>query len=458
MEIHQIRRPAHLEHVEEDVLGFDLEMANSFYRTLPVICMIGTEQYLPSHKTCLITLASITERHEEEQLIRWFLDHLRTFQARQGGLRLLTFSGEENDLPWVRERIQRYQIEPEACAILDELESLDLRLMFQGRTQTDRISLKRLEEQFGIHRESELSSRQVSQLLTKVVGSKDPLADIPEEIGAYLIEDVHHLLLILDQWDTQSLQEHFLSEYEYLNRLTSLSRLGRRVLDGPKGRLKGALAQEMRGFLKALGDGIEGAVARGTFSGFTLPGLPELDDAHSEAERLERRFRNVADIQVGGENGDPYRLGTQLSRPKGTLAVVENKGRVLMIRRADHLKRAPGLWGLPGGVLETGETPGEGAVRELREEVNLRGEPLHLLGTTPSVSGHYELFWTAVRVEDVSTMAPDTDEVAEARWVAPEDLGGLEPLIPGAVEGFRQFLGNQWGNTRRSKGGSRNGR
>ena len=140
-----------------------------------------------------------------------------------------------------------------------------------------------------------------------------------------------------------------------------------------------------------------------------------------------------------------YRLTRQLDKPKGTLALVRRRGKVLMIRRADHLKRAPGYWGLPGGILEPGESPTEGAVRELREELNLEGAPLQILGTRPSMSGEYELFWVELEVADTSPMKPHTGEVAEARWVGPEELLQLEPLVPGATDGFRDFLGADWG-------------
>jgi len=451
MEIQQLIRTMELKSVGEDVLGFDLEMANSFRRQLPVICMIGLEHYEADNHRCVTTLATITRREEEPQLVRWFLEFLRNFRDRHGKLRLVTFSGEENDLPWMEERISRYGIEASERAILDELESVDLRIEFFKRTQTNRISLKKLEEEFGIIRESEMSSRKVSQVLTNVLTEDHRQDEIPQEIYDYLVEDVHHMLCILNDWDKQKLDSHFLPEFEYLNRVTSLMRLCRRVLDSPRVRLKGGEGEALAAFLGDLGAGLEGAVAAQSFAQFALPGLPPLEASHPEVERLSRRFDSVRRIELGGQNGTPYRLMAQLGQPKGTLAVVQRGGQVLMIRRADHLKRAPGMWGLPGGVMEQGETPGAGAARELLEEVNLRGRPRHVLGTTPSVTGHYELFWVAMDVEDYSTLKPDAAEVAETRWVGPEDLPGLHPLIPGAEDGFRQFLGQGWGAAHRHR-------
>ncbi len=49
-------------------------------------------------------------------------------------------------------------------------------------------------------------------------------------------------------------------------------------------------------------------------------------------------------------------------------SVVRHDGRILLCRRAIEPRK--GLWTLPAGYLESGETPAEGAIREAREEAN----------------------------------------------------------------------------------------
>ncbi len=68
-------------------------------------------------------------------------------------------------------------------------------------------------------------------------------------------------------------------------------------------------------------------------------------------------------------------MADRLYPPRPILAVslaVFKQGRALIARRA----RAPlkGLYSLPGGVVEIGETLHEAALRELYEEVSLRAE------------------------------------------------------------------------------------
>ena len=60
MEIQHLARPADLQEISEDILGFDLEMANSFRHLAPVICMIGTDRYDADRALCVATIASIT--------------------------------------------------------------------------------------------------------------------------------------------------------------------------------------------------------------------------------------------------------------------------------------------------------------------------------------------------------------------------------------------------------------
>lgn len=63
----------------------------------------------------------------------------------------------------------------------------------------------------------------------------------------------------------------------------------------------------------------------------------------------------------------------------GEAAVIDEEGRILLIRRADN-----GLWAMPGGALEVGETPAEGVLREAFEESGVRAETVALVGVFDS--------------------------------------------------------------------------
>jgi len=57
-----------------------------------------------------------------------------------------------------------------------------------------------------------------------------------------------------------------------------------------------------------------------------------------------------------------------------------DRDRVLLVRRSFTEKFLPGSWGVPCGKLEPHESPGVGALRELFEETNLKGELVKMVG------------------------------------------------------------------------------
>jgi 8-oxo-dGTP pyrophosphatase MutT (NUDIX family) len=81
---------------------------------------------------------------------------------------------------------------------------------------------------------------------------------------------------------------------------------------------------------------------------------------------------------------------------------------------------------LPGGGLDRGETPVDGVLRELREEVGLTLAPelLRLASEFDQVVEHRRdhvwLFEAEVTAE--LAVVPDGREILEARWLRPETL------------------------------------
>lgn len=78
------------------------------------------------------------------------------------------------------------------------------------------------------------------------------------------------------------------------------------------------------------------------------------------------------------------------------------EGRVLLCRRSIEPSR--GLWTLPAGYLEMGETVEEAAMREAREEANANLGPLRLLAiyNLPTFGELYVIFESALRTPQVA--------------------------------------------------------
>ncbi|MEX2481798.1 MAG: NUDIX domain-containing protein [Gammaproteobacteria bacterium] len=49
--------------------------------------------------------------------------------------------------------------------------------------------------------------------------------------------------------------------------------------------------------------------------------------------------------------------------------LLDSDDRLLLLRRAEDAELGPGLWGLPAGKIEAGETAAEAAAREMAEEI-----------------------------------------------------------------------------------------
>mgnify|MGYP000926875524 CR=1 FL=1 len=108
-----------------------------------------------------------------------------------------------------------------------------------------------------------------------------------------------------------------------------------------------------------------------------------------------------------------------------SVALIDNQ-KVLLIQRA----QAPyfGLWTLPGGRLEPGETPEQCATREIKEELGLSVFRLHkLLRLEVGPGGKFVLQTFATEAFEGSIVA--SDEITAYRWVRPEAMGRL-PTTP----------------------------
>lgn len=100
-------------------------------------------------------------------------------------------------------------------------------------------------------------------------------------------------------------------------------------------------------------------------------------------------------------------------------------GRLLLLRQP------PGRgWNLPAGLLNRGETPLAGAVRELAEESGVWLQPEQLRPASPNALVHTRGRWVDMVFEasvpaSTITLEVDGREVLEAAW---HDLATLPPL------------------------------
>jgi ADP-ribose pyrophosphatase YjhB (NUDIX family) len=113
-----------------------------------------------------------------------------------------------------------------------------------------------------------------------------------------------------------------------------------------------------------------------------------------------------------------------------TSAYVENDdAQILLIRRTDN-----GLWSLPGGAMEPGETVIGCAVREVKEETGIEVEVTGLVGifSNPANVVAYpdgevrQGFSICVSARAVGDAIHASDESSHVAWVTPDELDQLD--------------------------------
>jgi 8-oxo-dGTP diphosphatase len=126
-------------------------------------------------------------------------------------------------------------------------------------------------------------------------------------------------------------------------------------------------------------------------------------------------------------------VSARRSYPAGPIlavsAAIFRDGKVLIVRRA----RAPalGIYTLPGGGVEVGETLAQAVVREVREETALTIEPVALAGYREAitrdheghVARHFVILPFAARWQAGEPAL--NEELCEAAWLDPLQIAGL---------------------------------
>jgi len=112
--------------------------------------------------------------------------------------------------------------------------------------------------------------------------------------------------------------------------------------------------------------------------------------------------------------------------------ITDAAGRLLLIKRGHEPGK--GLWSIPGGRVEPGETDEQAVIREVREETGLAVRAGRLIGAVrrPAPGG------AVLDIRDyAATVTGGTltagDDADDARWAGKAELAGL-PLTDGLAD------------------------
>ena len=138
--------------------------------------------------------------------------------------------------------------------------------------------------------------------------------------------------------------------------------------------------------------------------------MPELWDLYDiDRQPLNRTIQRGKPMQEG-----EYHLGV-------AVAVFNFQGELLLTRRAPG-KTFPGVWEIPAGSVQAGETSQQAACRELQEETGVSVIPQELTLLQRQIRPHLHAdFYAAIKnvsLEDIVLQPSETDA---ARWCSLEN-------------------------------------
>ena len=159
---------------------------------------------------------------------------------------------------------------------------------------------------------------------------------------------------------------------------------------------------------------------------------------YARTEYDKERYQQVLSIALGlfaALEGRPFEEVQRefvednwlhMSPAAGAEAVIVHEEKIMLIKRSDN-----GLWAVPGGLVEVGETLAGAAQRELWEETGIRGQVTRLLGIFDSRVWHSKtkahLYHAIFLAETTDLLPRTTSEATEVAFFGENNLPELSP-------------------------------
>lgn len=115
----------------------------------------------------------------------------------------------------------------------------------------------------------------------------------------------------------------------------------------------------------------------------------------------------------------------------GVNAIVEKKGRILLIRREDL-----GIWALPGGLIEPGETLEQATIRETEEETGVKVQIQKLTGIYLRTIPFFENTLLAYRCRYQSSIPTFSKETRNLGWFSLDEIKRIAPSFVGQIVSY----------------------
>lgn len=125
--------------------------------------------------------------------------------------------------------------------------------------------------------------------------------------------------------------------------------------------------------------------------------------------------------------------------------IIENeRGEILVLKRHKHDPEG-NTWGLVGGKIDPGETKEQAAVREIKEEINLKVDidDLEFLQTfhwnRSDLNIIFDVFKLSFKKNSHYFVLPE-NEITDYMWELPENLNQRSDLMIGLYDILKNFI------------------
>jgi 8-oxo-dGTP diphosphatase len=120
------------------------------------------------------------------------------------------------------------------------------------------------------------------------------------------------------------------------------------------------------------------------------------------------------------------------------VVIIDNQGKILVLKRNSHDKSYPCLWDLPGGGVKNNETLHEAAKREVFEEGGLKVEPdkdyFFMIDFIEDEESNY-----AFNAKFINGKVKISKEHTEFMWVSKDNWKNIE-YTPGVTAIIDEFF------------------
>jgi len=115
----------------------------------------------------------------------------------------------------------------------------------------------------------------------------------------------------------------------------------------------------------------------------------------------------------------------------GTPVIIKNsKGEILLGKRDEKVVFYPLTWGLPGGIIEYGESIEEAIKREIKEELGIKIKIIrrsnNIYENFPHKECNFHIIDIPYYAEIIQGIPKPKDETLDVRWFKPSEINEME--------------------------------